>query len=473
MMGLFTLPHSPETAMLSMSQALDRIKGNAAPFVDATLVHSLCRELELPFRDRLLSPLVTTRLFLRQVLEGNVSVPELRRIAKLSFADASYCDARQRLPLAFFQRLNRAVLDRCRRGGDDDPRARWYGHRVFFLDGSSFSMPDTPALQAEFGQSGSQAAGCGFPTAHLLVQFHAATGYLIHAIPAPLRTHDLAGVAWTHGVLQPGDVVGGDRAFCSYAHLALLQQRQAHGLFRAHQRQIISFKPRRAYLPPGRKPRKGEAGMPRSRWVRRLGRDDQIVEYFKPTERPAWMEPREYEALPASLLVREVRVQVKTPGCRVTVLTLVTTLLDSKRYPKEALARLYEKRWGVEVNLRHLKQTLKMDVLRCETWRGVWKELLMFVIVYNLVRQVMVEAGRRQEVAADRISFVEAWRWLREARPGEEMPRLRVNPERGGRVEPRVRKRRPKPYPLMNQPRSQLRDALFHNTSPPKEVAAY
>jgi hypothetical protein len=126
----------------------------------------------------------------------------------------------------------------------------------------------------------------------------------------------------------------------------------------------------------------------------------------------------------------------------------------------------------VEVNLRRLKQTLKMDVLRCATWRGVWKELLTFVIVYNLVRRVMVEASRRQAVEPDRISFVDALRWLREARRGEKLPRLKVNQERRGRLEPRVKKRRPKPYDLMNKPRPVLRARLLHQTSSPQQDAA-
>lgn len=452
--------------MLSMSQALQRIKGATAEWIDAPLIHSLTRTLRLGGRQRRLTPLITTHLFIRQILEGNTSVPELRRLAKLSFADSSYCDARQRLPLAFFQRLNAAVLDRCRRYADDDPRALWHGHRVFFLDGSSFSMPDTPDLRAAFGQSGQQAPGCGFPTAHLLVQFHAYTGYLMNAMPGPLRTHDLADLTWTHRGLRAGDVVAGDRAFCSYAHLAMRQKRGVFSLFRAHQRLIISFEPRRTHVPPNRQPHKAEAGLPRSRWLRRLGRDDQLVEYFKPAECPAWMDSQEYASLPSSLVVREVRVPIRTPACRVRELTLVTTLLDRRRYPPEVLARLYEKRWSVEVNLRHLKQTLHMDVLRCESWQGVWKEMLVFVLVYNLVRRVMVEAGRRQEVEPERISFVDAWRWLREARRGEELPPLQVNPWRPGRVEPRVKKRRPKPYDLMNKPRSALRHKLLHQTSP-------
>jgi hypothetical protein len=458
--------------MLSIPQALKRIKGNIAEFLPETTLRNLCRDLQLPFRNRLLTPLVTTHLFLRQILEGNKPVPELQRLTKFPFSLSAYCDARQRVPLVFFQRLHHAVIGHCRPYSANDRDSLWCGrHRVFFLDGSSFSMPDTAELRDEFGQPGGQAEGCGFPTAHLLVQFDAYHGYIHRILPSPLRTHDLAHAAFMHQELRPGDIVGGDRAFCSFAHLALLQQRSLFGLFRAHQRQIISFQPGRPHVGPGRA-NKGQAGMPRSRWLKRLGRDDQLVEYVKPLECPEWMDPKAYAALPDSLVVRELRVKIKTPGCRVRVLTLVTTLLNPKHYSKRALARLYEMRWGVEVNLKHLKVTLGLDVLRCETRKGVCKEMLMFVVVYNLVRRVMTEAARRQRVRPERISFVDALRWLREADRGEELPPLRVNPERKGRVEPRVKKRRPKQFDLMNKPRAVLRKALLHEPSPPEEDAA-
>jgi hypothetical protein len=458
--------------MLSIPQALQRIKGNTAEFLPETTLRHLCRDLQLPFRNRLLTPLVTTHLFLRQILEGNAPVPELQRITKFPFSLSAYCDARQRLPLAFCQRLHHAVIGHCRPYAENDRDALWCGrHRVFFLDGTSFSMPDTPELRDEFGQPGGQAEGCGFPTAHLLVQFDAHHGYIHRILPSPLRTHDMAHAAFMHKDLRAGDIVGGDRAFCSYAHLALLQQRGLFGLFRAHQRQIISFQPRRPHVGPGQA-KQGQAGMPRSRWLKRLGRDDQWVEYFKPVECPEWLDPKAYEALPTSLVVRELRVQIKTPGCRVQVLTLVTTLLSRQHYSKHAVARLFAMRWGVEVNLKHLKITLGLDVLRCETRKGVLKELLMFVVVYNLVRRVMTEAARRQRVLPHRISFVDALRWLREAERGEELPPLRVNPERLGRFEPRVKKRRPKQFDLMNKPRAVLREALLHETPPPEEAAA-
>ena len=207
-------------------------------------------------------------------------------------------------------------------------------------------MPDTPELQKEFGQPDAQAQGCGFLVAHLLALFDAHTGFLLRALPAPYRTHDMAQAALTHSALRPGDVLLGDRAFCSYAHLALCRRRGLHGLFRAHQRQLIDFRPRRPHAAPGTK---AAAGMPRSRWVRSGGKHDQVVEYFKPAKRPGWMNAEEYARLPGSLLVRELRFEVQESGRRTYRVTVVTTLLDSKRYPKRALAKLYGRCWQVEM----------------------------------------------------------------------------------------------------------------------------
>jgi IS4 transposase len=230
-------------------------------------------------------------------------------------------------------------------------------------------------------------------------------------------------------------------------------------LFRMHQRQIINFTPNRPHAHPGEK--RAAKGLPRSRWLRSLGVLDQVVEWFKPEEPPEWMTAEEYVALPETLIVRELRYQVWRPGFRTRTVTLVTTLLDAELYPPDSLAQLYGTRWRVELNLRHLKTTMNMDVLKCKTVEGVLKELTVYAIVYNLVRMVMVEAARRQGVDVERISFVDALRWLAQTRPGDALPELVVNPERPGRYEPRVRKRRPKQYPLMNKPRSVLRKGLL------------
>jgi hypothetical protein len=319
-------------------------------------------------------------------------------------------------------------------------------------------MPDTPALQAQFGQPGNQKPGCGFPVASIFVLFHAGTGLLLGALAAPLRTHEMAHIEFLHTILQLGDVLVADRGFCSFAHLALLVSRGTHAVIRMHQRQIVDFTPKRPYARP--KDKSARKGLPRSRWLRQLGVTDQLVEWFKPQQKPKWMTQEKFAALPESLILRELRYNTGRPGFRTKTVTLVTTLLDAGIYTAEALADQYGVRWRVEQNLKHLKLTMKMDVLKCKTVDGILKEFAIYAIVYNLVRIVMMEAAAQQGVDVERISFIDAFRWLCEMKM-DGLPRLVVNPARPGRFEPRVKKRRPKEYPLMKKPRSELRKRLL------------
>ena len=172
------------------------------------------------------------------------------------------------------------------------------------------------------------------------------------------------------------------------------------------------------------------------------------------------MNAPQFAALPASIVVRELRYTIQAKGFRTTEMTLVTTLLDAERYPFSALASLFGQRWEIETNFGHLKTTMKMDVLKCKTVEGVLRELQVFALIYNLVRQVMLEAARRQEVDVRRISFIDALRWLQTAEPGDQLPKLVVNPWHPHRIEPRVRKRRPKEFPVMQKPRRRLKKEL-------------
>jgi hypothetical protein len=439
--------------MVTMPQALAHVKDYFTTYVPDTLILHACTDADHQWRERHLGPVVTTYLFLQQVLHGNTACTHLRHLSGMPVNPSAYCQARARLPLRFFAALQRRVTDAVRSDLPAAARRRWQGHRLFFLDGSGFSMPDTPPLQEHFGQPGGQAAGCGFPVAHLLVLFDYPTGLLRQTLALPLRSHDLAHAAALHPALRPGDVLVGDRAFSSYAHLALCRRRGLHGLFRVHQKQIVSFRCHRRHQTA----REPAPGQPTSRWLRRLGHRDQLVEYVKPAARPEWMSAEEWQRLPQTLVVREVRYRVGVPGVRTKEVTLVTTLLDPDRYSAKELARLYGLRWGVETNLRHLKQTLGMDRLHCTTVAGVLKELTMFVLLYNLVRRVMAAAAARQKVAVERISFIDAWRWLQQAEPTSALPDLVVNPHLPGRHEPRVRKRRPKEFSIMKRPRAELR----------------
>jgi hypothetical protein len=447
--------------MASILAAVRRIKRGVGSLLDDAAIERCFAGCGHVWRDRMLGPVTTAKLFLQQIAHGNVSCQAVRHLAEAdgpAFTASAYCLARQRLPMEALEKLLPVTAQVAARF--DGPAARWRGHVVKLVDGSSFSMSDEPALQDHFGQPGGQEKGCGFPVAHILASFEWKLGLLTDIHAAPLRTHDLAQVTKLHEHLRDGDVVLGDTAFGSYAHFALLLQRKAHGLFPNHQKRIVNFTPRRPHADPRRKIGEDDAGLPRSRWIGALGKDDQIVEWFKPPEGPSWLTQEQYDALPESIVVRELRRTVtRADGRRVTV-TLVTTLLDDKQYPASELVSLNERRWDVETNLRHLKITLGMDVLRCQSVDGVHKEMLMFAVVYNLVRIVMLEAARRQDAPPHRISFKDALTWLRHADAPAPLPALTLNPWRPGRLEPRVRKRRPKQFPPMQRPRAELRKAL-------------
>ncbi len=247
----------------------------------------------------------------------------------------------------------------------------------------------------------------------------------------------------------------------------MLSLRGVMGLFRMHQRQIVSFRPRRGHLRisqrygrQSRMSRLRRQGIPTSRFVRRLGKHDQVVAWQKPI-RPKWMNRKQWKILPQELLMRELRYQIPRNGQRTFCVTIATTLLDSQRYPKEKIAELYGIRWTVETHFAELKTTLRMRKVKSKTAIGVQKELAVYCLVYNLVHLVMLEAARRKRVTPDRISFIDTVRWLLCAESGE-APDLVVNPRRPGRHEPRVVKDREDTHTKMIRPRAILRKALLN-----------
>lgn len=445
----------------SLASALREIRDDLAERLEPLALRDLCKAQGCGWRDRVLDPVTTIHLFVLQILHRNTACAHLPHLAGLDFTASAYCQARSRLPLAVLRALLRRVVAACEPLADTV--GLWRGHRAWLVDGTGVSMPDTPDLQRAFGQPTNQAAGCGFPVARVLALFHAGTGLLQQILIAPLCSHEMSRVALLHPELRADDVLVGDRAFGTFAHLALLAGRGPHGVFRMVQRRVVDFTPDRPDPPRWSTPKL--TGRSRSRWVRALGLTDQVVEWNKPYVRPAWMEAEEYASLPVALALRECRYRVARPGFRVRTITPVTTLLDADAYPAGELAALYFRRWEVETDLAHLKTTLGMDVLHCRTEAGVLKELTTYAIVYNLARVVMLEASRRQGVPLARISFVDALRWLSSSSTGTTLPDLVVNPHRPGRAEPRCKKRRAKKHPYMIQPRSVLRKRLVDQCS--------
>jgi hypothetical protein len=231
-------------------------------------------------------------------------------------------------------------------------------------------------------------------------------------------------------------------------------------VLRVGARQIVNFTPGRPFVRPGVRRTPAVKGIPRSRWLKAVGFDDQLVVWYKPKTRPSWLARETLAALPEALVRREVRYRIGRPGFRTPEITLVTTLLDGAVYRVTDLAELYRRRWQVETSLAHLKTTMRMDVLHCKTVSGVLKELTVFAMVYNLVRLVMRQSAALQGVGVERISFLDALRWLSAPSTGMPLVALIVNPARPHRVEPRVRKRRPKSFPYMIKTRHILRQQL-------------
>jgi len=444
----------------SITTILQRFTGEWATLLQPDAILAMCGEIGYTaWRDRVLTPVTTIHLFLLQILHGNTACRHLPHLSGIRFSAAAYCQARAKLPLRFFDLLLERFGSAVQRSALDD--GRWHGHRTFLVDGSGCSMPDTPALQDAFGQSTEQRPGCGFPVAHLLGLFHAGTGVLLKLVVAPLLTHDLAQGQQVHPMLTPGDVLVADRGLCSYAHLALLVQAGVHAVLRVGARQIVDFTPGRPFVKPSVRRTPVVKGIPRSRWLKALGLQDQLVAWLKPKTCPSWLTREALAALPETLVLREVRYHIGRPGFRTRQITLVTTLLDAGSYRVADLAALYRQRWQVETSLAHLKTTMRMDVLHCKTVSGVLKELTVFAIVYNLVRMVMCQSAMLQHIDVARISFLDALRWLGAPSTGVPLIALIVNPVRPYRVEPRVKKRRPKSFPFMIKPRQELRQQLL------------
>ena len=225
-----------------ISIILSRLRQDVAAAISAESILSACKDVGYHWRKRVLGPVETIHLFLLQVLLKNTACQHIVQLGEWRFTDTAYCAARKRLPLALFYKLVEQTAGALRDASDG---CRWLGLRVWTIDGSSCSMPDTPELQAHFGQPSGQRKGCGFPVAKLLTLFHVSTGMLLRMTVARLRSHDMSGAAAISDELKAGDLVLGDRGFCSYAHLAMLIGRGVFGVFRMHQKQNVDFTPGR------------------------------------------------------------------------------------------------------------------------------------------------------------------------------------------------------------------------------------
>lgn len=404
---------------VSISLAIARLRRSSVDHLLAD--HSfdqLCLAAGHFWRERFFTPVLTFRLFLLQILHGNTAIHHLRHVSQMSFAAASYCAARTRLPLAALRSFLAGMVE-SRAHDTPAPDAP----RILIVDGSSFSMPDTPELCDHFGLQRCQKPGVGYPVGKIMGLLDAASGLFIQLLGLGLFAHDMRGVIGLHSSLRRGDILLGDRAFCSFAHFCLLTQAGVLGCFRLHQKRPTD----------------------------RLG----IVRWDKPREVPAWMTAGQFDSLPPWIQVRIVKHTIRHDGYRTRVVFIATSLSDTEQWSDDRIAELYARRWEIETCFNHLKTTMKMNVLKCRTIDGVMKELAVYLIIYNLARQLMLRWARGNGVDVRRVSFIDTLRLLTVRAMGlDGVEELIVNPLRPGRSSPRVVRRRPKKYSLMTQPRT-------------------
>ncbi len=417
---------------------------------------------------------VTLWAFLSQVLhkeEQRSCLAAVSRVAVLLLAlgrkpcahnNGAYCKARAKLPEKVIERLATEMADGCEKKTPE--RWLWKGRHVKLADGTTVSMPDTEANQNVYPQQASQKEGIGFPIARMVVLLSLATAMVCGMAIGPhsgKETSELALMRQLFDQLDAGDILLADRFFCSYFMIALLLERNVDFVGRLHHA------------------RKEETYR-----VKRLGKGDWLVEWPRPSK-PAWMDQATYDRMPEVLRLRQVEVKVTEPGFRVKSLVVVTTLTDRTQYTKADLAELYHQRWLVELDIRSIKCTLGMDILRGKTPEMVRKEIWTCLLAYNSIRKTMLQAAFDTDLSPRQLSFTSAMQTMAASwvvLPTQNRPTIALLIEtaiegltsqlvgnRPDRIEPRAVKRRPKQLRLLNMTREAARELLRSGVDPYKK----
>lgn len=434
-------------------------------FSDVLTTEMIAQAMQLlgAWKDRIYSPLVTLWVFLSQVLSQDHScraaVARLiaHRVSRgersCSAETGAYCQARKRLPEEFISKVARQV------GSALENNAKkqwlWKGRRVLAYDGSTVSMPDTAANQEAYPQPPQQQPGVGFPLARIAVLFSLACGAVIDLGICSCSGKGNSELGLLHklwDVLRSGDVLLADRYMCAWYEIHMLRERGIDSITRMRVHRQVDF-------------RRGK----------RLGKGDHVVQWRRPAIIRA-IDRQTLNSLPEFLTVRETQVQVEQPGFRSQSIILVTTMLNAEEVTAGDLANVFRARWNAELDFRSLKQTMKMDILRCKTPELVRKEIWAHILAYNLIRTIIAQAASQNDVEPRTISFKGAIQTLEAFQPvvaiqGDHDFKHRQNlyqqvldaiathrvADRPDRFEPRLRKRRQKKYDRMMKPRHEIK----------------
>jgi hypothetical protein len=415
-------------------------------------------------RCRIFTKETTFWAFFSQIIDADGGcaevVSKIRAFIALKFpfiispSTGAYCMARKNLAKAEVE----AVFNHTATVLADRERKDFSGRRVVVVDGTGLKASDTPENQAQWPQQATQKPGCGFPSLRVCACFSLKTGAVLSYRIGNKKSNELRLFRdqWD-GLFRDGDINLSDKMFSSYFDLAMLLRRGVDSVV--------------TQATANRKPIQGANA------VKVLGNNDLMVLWKKPVwnKRSAYSR-EEWENLPDTLMLRQIKVTVHAKGFRVKSFYIITTLLDPIEYPADELAELYLRRWEVELNFDDLKTTMGMDELRCKTPDMVEKELLMYFIAYNAARWMICKAANESGADLMRISFKGALQDLRNWEGQLNHPKLtqrekriliaelyrgialKIVPDRPNRKEPRCLKRRPKPYQLLTKPRSEMKE---------------
>ncbi len=413
-------------------------------------------------RERMFPPTETLSMFLAQALSQDRSCQKVvddaavkRLVGGLSPCSTltgGYCQARQRLPLALVSSLARQtgqLID-----SQISVEWRWQGRPVRLIDGTTVTLPDTPANQQIYPQQTGQKPGLGFPICRIVGVLCLSSGALLNASIGPYQGKRTSESDLLRGMLDTfncGDLVLGDALFGSYFFLAWLIEKGVDAVFEQMGGRKLSTDFRKG---------------------KRLGTRDHLVKLLKPKKKPDWMTQAQYELAPNSLVIRELKAGGKV---------IITTLLSPKQASKKQLKALYKNRWHVELDLRNIKTTLGMEKLSCKTPQMIEKEMWVYFLAYNLIRLLMTQAATLSDLLPRQMSFkhtVQLWlAWSQQPyaldiEGGHThlfilIAQVTVG-NRPGRIEPRAVKRRPKPFPLLTKPREEARNEIKRNGHPKK-----
>ncbi len=424
------------------------------------LVLETIRSLGGNHYDSLYNQVTTLWIFLSQAISADRSLAVAvagflawrlsQGLSACSTKTGAYSRARSRLAEELLAKLTR--ITGCELARQAIPEWLWKGRHVKLFDGSTVSMPDTPANQTEYPQQTTQKPGVGFPLMRIGVLFSLSVGSVLDTgfrRWAGKFQSELAILRDMWDSFDAGDVLVTDRYLCSHMEIAVLGNLGVDVVARMHAQRKIDF-------------RRGK----------HIGVEDHLVWWKKPPK-PEWMSNEQYAALPDEMQMREIRYCVQADGFRPTTIVLATTLLDAEQYPWDDVADLYGQRWDAEINLRSLKTIMQMDVLRGETPEMVRKEIWACLLAYNQIRTVIAQAASQHGKRPSNISFKRALRTVESFRPALATAAPSMLPQiyeclfhaiashqigdRPGREEPRRVKRRPKPYPRLTQPRNEAR----------------